>query len=146
MVVEVHGHVEALRHLATERASEADAVTDGDPEHGHERDHIGGAHARMPAPVLAHVDPLDRYRGPGHRARPHGIGVAEHRRVEPVVVGVGLGVDDASAGHVQRIDDRIDHVGATALAEVRDDAVELLDRHAVRIEAGGGGGPPPPTR
>jgi hypothetical protein len=48
--------------------------------------------------VLGHVDLLDGRGRSGERATPNGIGVAEHRRVEPVVVGIGLGVDDTSTG------------------------------------------------
>ena len=84
-------------------------------------------------------------RRPGQRAAPDGVGIAEHRGVEPVVVGVGLGVDDASAGHLQRLDDRVDHVGAPALAEVRHDAVELTVGHRPSIGKGRADGPAPST-
>ena len=93
--------------------------------HRHERDHVGRAHPRVTTFVLGHVDPLDGDGRPGQRAAPDRVGVAQHGRVEPVVVGVGLGVDDASARHVQRLDDRVDDVRAPALAEVRHHAVEL---------------------
>ena len=80
----------------------------------------------MPPGVGEHIDQLHGLLGPGHRARGHGGRRAEHRRVQPVVVRVCLGVHDAGSGHVQGVDDVADDRGTSALAEVGHDAHEWL--------------------
>ena len=85
-----------------ERARRIASIVDA--AHRHERDHVGGAHPRVPALRAARMSIRSTAAAaPAMRARPDGVGIAEHRGVEPVVVGVGLRVDDASARHVQRL-------------------------------------------
>ena len=56
--------------------------------------------------------------------------IAEDGRVETMVVGVGLRVDHARARHLERRADRVDHVRAAPLREVRDDAEQRLAHRA----------------
>ena len=78
----------------------------------HERDHVRGAHPRMPAAVLEHVDPLHRGGGPGNGRAAHRVGVPEDGGIEAMMIGVGLGEDHTRALHVERLDDRVDHVAS----------------------------------
>src|SRR5581483_2699530 len=56
--------------------------------------------------------------------------------VEPVVLGVPLSVDDAGARHLQGAQDRVDHVSAASLAEVRHARDQRLRAHPGPLRPG----------
>ena len=67
-----------------------------------------------------------------HRRGVDRLAAPKDRRVQAVVRGVGLCVDDARARHSERSDDRLDHIGATSLTEVRhtfNDSIHVLPHH-----------------
>ena len=76
-------------------------VGHGRATEGHERHHVDDAEARVHAVVLAEVEPLDR----GCRHRPRGVGASE-REHRPVVVGVGVHVEQVGTGGVRELAQR----------------------------------------
>ena len=126
LVVQVHRQAQRVGELAREVAREVHGLVHRDASERHERDHVGGAHPRMAPRVLLHVDQLDGLRGAGEGAPANGIRGTEDRGIEPVVVRIGLPVDEVGARDLQGGTDGVDHVCAPALAEVGDDGHERL--------------------
>src|SRR3954451_4316713 len=85
--------------------------------------------------MVIHVDQAGRDARRAHRGTMDTVAAPEHRRVEPVVVGVGLPIHEVRARHLQRIADRVHDIDAAPFREVGHDAIDRLP-HGPRIAVG----------
>jgi hypothetical protein len=112
--VQVHGHAQIVPDFGRHALRQADALFQRDAFDGDERDHVGGADARVGALVPGEIDQLDGFRhaaqgGVGHRG-----GWAYEGEDRAIVIGIRLAVQQDHLGDGEdRLNDGI-HLGGIA--------------------------------
>ncbi len=127
VAVQEDGDLKPFGDPAAQLPGEGHAVLHRSPGDGHKGADVHGPGPGVLAPVVAHVDELDGLPVKGQHGRDEGGAVADQREDGPVVVRVGVEVQEHDAGlGAQETDELVDDLHPSALADVRD---ALDDRH-----------------
>ena len=120
LAVVVDGDVQLLPQARAEIVSQVDTHAHREIRKGNEGDHVGRAHPRMLATMVAQVDPLRRNGGARHRRIDRQRRLGDEGDDHAVVGGIGLDVDHPRARRFDGVGNGGDDVEPPAFREIRD--------------------------